>query len=75
LLRLGFAADDFRDGGSDRVVDAIVAWGDASQVMERVRAHHTAGADHVCIQVLTEPAQDLEQSMAAWRQLAAVARR
>jgi probable F420-dependent oxidoreductase len=72
LLRLGFAVEDFANGGSDRVVDAIVAWGDVPHIMRRVHDHHEAGADHVCIQVLTEPPQDLGQSMAAWRQLAPV---
>jgi probable F420-dependent oxidoreductase len=70
LLRLGFTTEDFANGGSDRLVDAIVAWGDADAVMRRVREHHTAGADHVCIQVLSETPQDLAASMAGWRQLA-----
>jgi probable F420-dependent oxidoreductase len=70
LLRLGFSADDFANGGSDRLVDAIVAWGSADHVMERIREHHDAGADHVCIQVLTETPQDLSAAMVGWRQLA-----
>lgn len=74
LLRYGFSADDIAAGGTDRLIDAIVAWGTAEQVMARVREHHAAGADHVCIQPLTEPPQDLGQSMSAWRQLAAVGR-
>jgi probable F420-dependent oxidoreductase len=72
LLRLGFAESDFADGGSDRLVDAVVAWGDPESVMQRVREHHTAGADHVCVQVLTEGPPDLGASMAGWRQLAGV---
>jgi probable F420-dependent oxidoreductase len=72
LLRLGFSADDFAEGGSDRLVDAIVAWGTPEQIIERVREHHRAGADHVCIQVLTEPPSDLPAAMTGWRQLAAV---
>ncbi len=71
LLRLGFAEDDFRNGGSDRLVDAIVAWGTPEQIIKRVKEHHAAGADHVCIQVLTETPQDLPTAMAGWRQLAA----
>jgi probable F420-dependent oxidoreductase len=55
LLRLGFSPDDVAGDGSDRLVDAIVAWGDADTVAGRVREHHDAGADHVCLQVLTEP--------------------
>jgi probable F420-dependent oxidoreductase len=70
LLRLGFTSSDFEDGGSDRLVDEIVAWGDAPTVMQRVRAHHAAGADHVCIQVLSDPPSNLAHSLAVWRQLA-----
>ncbi len=72
LLRLGFTADDFANGGSDRLVDAIVAWGTPEQIIQRVKEHHAAGAEHVCIQVLTETPQDLPTAMAGWRQLAAV---
>jgi probable F420-dependent oxidoreductase len=68
LLRLGFSADEFENGGSDRVVDAIVAWGDEQRVLERVREHHAAGADHVCIQVLT--ADPTKMPMDGWRRLA-----
>jgi probable F420-dependent oxidoreductase len=70
LLRLGYSEEDFANGGSDRLVDAIVAWGDLARIMSRVREHHAAGADHVCIQVLTETPQDLEAQMNGWRQLA-----
>ena len=52
LLRHGFAEDDVADGGSDRLVDAIVAWGDEDAIAERVAEHHEAGADHVCLQVV-----------------------
>lgn len=44
--------DDLAGGGSDRFVDAIVAWGDARAIGERIRRHWDAGADHVCIQPL-----------------------
>ena len=40
------------DGGNDRVIDAVVAWGDESALVDRVRAHREAGATHVCIQPL-----------------------
>lgn len=50
LLELDFTEDDFADGGSDKLVDAIVAWGDENAIRERIRAHRDAGADHVCIQ-------------------------
>jgi len=50
--RLGFSDADFADGGSDRLVDAMVAWGDDEAIRARLEAHWTAGADHVCIQAL-----------------------
>jgi probable F420-dependent oxidoreductase len=70
LLRLGYSEADFANSGSDRLVDAIVGWGDTGTIMQRIRAHHDAGADHVCIQVLTETPQDLQAQMDGWRQLA-----
>lgn len=68
FLRLGFNESDFKNGGSDRLIDSIIAWGDLDAVRNRVRAHHTAGADHVCIQVLTANPQRLP--LAEWRKLA-----
>ena len=50
LLSLGFSESDLSGGGSDRLVDAIVAWGDEKAIAERIQAHRDAGADHVCIQ-------------------------
>lgn len=50
---LGYTDEDFADGGSDRLVDALVAWGDAETVAERIHAHLDAGADHVALQPLT----------------------
>jgi len=50
LRQFGFGDADFEDGGSDRLVDAIVAWGDENTIADRVQAHWDAGADHVCIQ-------------------------
>lgn len=52
LRALGFGEDDLREGGSDRLVDAIVAWGDVDQIRARVREHLDAGADSVLIQPL-----------------------
>jgi probable F420-dependent oxidoreductase len=52
LRELGYGDADFADGGSDRLVDAIVAWGDEEAIAARVRAHHDVGADHVAIQPL-----------------------
>jgi probable F420-dependent oxidoreductase len=68
LKRLGWTDEDIADGGSDALVDAIVAWGDVDVAAARVRDHHEGGADHVCVQVLgpddrTVPAE-------AWRDLA-----
>ncbi len=48
--RLGFGDDDFAGGGSDRFIDANVAWGEEAAIRARVKAHFDAGADHVCIQ-------------------------
>ena len=56
LRRLGFGDDDVTPGGSDRLVDGLVAWGGVDAVAARVQAHHDAGADHVTLQVLGEPA-------------------
>jgi probable F420-dependent oxidoreductase len=61
LLTLGFTADDFEHGGSDRLVDAIVAWGNEATILKRLEAHWQNGADHVCIQALRpdgEPGYD-----------------
>lgn len=69
LLRFGFEESDFADGGSDRLADTIVAWGDVDQVAERVRAHHAAGANTVAVQVLTHEAGDFAPD--AYRALAA----
>ncbi len=52
LRSLGFGDDDLAGGGSDRLIDAVVAWGEADGIAARVRQHREAGADHVCIQVL-----------------------
>ncbi|HEY2107842.1 MAG TPA: TIGR03620 family F420-dependent LLM class oxidoreductase [Candidatus Binataceae bacterium] len=49
LKALGFTDADFADGGSDRLVDAVVAWGNEDKLRERIAAHHRAGATHVCI--------------------------
>ena len=66
--RLGFGDDDLTDGGSDRLVDALIAWGDEEALTARVQAHRDAGASHVCVQVLTDrsPAFPREE----WRRLA-----
>jgi probable F420-dependent oxidoreductase len=53
-LRLGFQETDLANGGSDRLIDTVVSWGDLKTVVSRIQEHHAAGADHVCIQVLTD---------------------
>jgi len=68
LRRFGITDDDIADGGSDRLVDTLVAWGDVDAARARVQAHLDAGADHVAVQVLkpdrgTVPIDD-------WRKLA-----
>jgi probable F420-dependent oxidoreductase len=51
LRRLGFTDDDF-SSLSDRLFDAVIAWGDEEAVRERVQEHLAAGANHVCIQLV-----------------------
>jgi probable F420-dependent oxidoreductase len=68
LRRLGWGDDDLGDGGSDALVDAIVAWGDAGAIAARVAAHREAGADHVCVQVVDTDVTALP--VEAWRSLA-----
>lgn len=51
-LRMGFTEDDLANGGSDRWIDGIVAWGDEGAIRKRIEQHWDAGADHVCIQSL-----------------------
>jgi probable F420-dependent oxidoreductase len=67
--RLGFADEDFANGGSDRFIDATVAWGDVSAIEKRVRAHFDAGASHVCIQ----PVHPEGLPVPDWRVLEALA--
>jgi probable F420-dependent oxidoreductase len=66
LRRFGFDDDDI-DEPSERLIDAIVVRGSVDDVVARVREHHDAGADHVCIQVLTA---GLDLPLDAWRDLA-----
>lgn len=68
LKRFGWTDDDIADGGTDALVDAIVAWGTTADVVKRIDAHHEAGADHVAIQVLTADMRALP--MPQWRELA-----
>ena len=58
LKRLGWTDADIADGGSDALIDALAVHGDAATVAAGVTAHLDAGADHVCIQLLTPPGAD-----------------
>ena len=76
LLALGFTEDDVAGDGSDRLIDALVAWGTPEQVAKRVTEHHDAGADHVVVQVVS-PAVDVHTrtgrpTREEWRTLASV---
>jgi len=69
LRTMGFSDDDWSDpkAPSDRLVDGTVAWGDLDAISRRIGEHHDAGANHVCIQVLTPPG---DLPLAQWRELA-----
>jgi probable F420-dependent oxidoreductase len=68
--RHGFTDDDIANGGSDRLVDALIGWGDEAAIAARVQQHRDAGADHVCVQVLTSDPRALPVD--EWRTLAPV---
>lgn len=57
--RMGFDESDYQGGGSDRLVDALVAWGDEETIQRRVHAHLDAGATHVCLQPLLPPGEQM----------------
>jgi probable F420-dependent oxidoreductase len=68
--RLGFDDSDLMNGGSDRLVDALIAWGDEHAVVARIQAHQRAGADHLCVQVLSEEGDRGGPPRLQWRRLA-----
>ncbi|WP_405993038.1 LLM class F420-dependent oxidoreductase [Streptomyces sp. NBC_00986] len=71
FLRNGFTESDIADGGSDRLVDAVFAWGEESQIRARIDAFLTAGADHVALQIVDGNArEDLPRE--SWRRLASL---
>jgi probable F420-dependent oxidoreductase len=73
LRRLGFTDDDLVPGGSDRLIDAVTAWGDLDDVARRIREHLDAGADHVALHVLTsDPDDRAGMPREQWRELAAL---
>lgn len=59
LRRLGFSDDDVSSDGSDRLIDAVIAWGTMEEIAGRVLSHLDAGADHVCVQFRSADATDL----------------
>jgi probable F420-dependent oxidoreductase len=66
LRRLGWGDSDLAEGGSDKLVDAIVAWGGTGAIKSRIDEHRKRGADHVCLQVVradpaSPPTADLER--------------
>jgi probable F420-dependent oxidoreductase len=67
--RLGFSDSDLANCGSDRVIDATIAWGDVGAIQKRVRAHQDAGASHVCIQPINPSGAPLPD----WKVLEALA--
>ena len=67
LRRLGWDDADLTGEGSDRLIDAVIAWGDVDTIVGRVRAHLDAGADQVCLQLRVDSAAD--PALAAWAEL------
>lgn len=66
--RMGFTDDDFADGGSDHLVDSLIAHGTPEAVRDGLTAHLSAGADHVAIQLLVPDGADF---LTGYRTLAA----
>ncbi|MGJ5755592.1 putative F420-dependent oxidoreductase [Streptomyces puniciscabiei] len=71
FLRHGFTEADLADGGSDRLVDAVFAWGDESRIRDRIDTFHQAGADHVALQIITDAERDTLPRQ-EWRRLASL---
>ncbi|MEV4045656.1 LLM class F420-dependent oxidoreductase [Streptomyces sp. NPDC049744] len=70
FLNLGFTDADVSGGGSDRLIDAVFAWGDEATVRARIDAFHDAGADHVALQLVEDDMGRLPRE--GWRRLAAL---
>jgi probable F420-dependent oxidoreductase len=70
FLTLGFTDADVTGGGSDRLIDAVFAWGDETTIRARVDAFHDAGADHVALQLVEDDMTHLPRE--GWRRLAAL---
>ncbi len=71
FLRHGFTEDDLTDGGSDRLVDALFAWGDDTAIRAKIDTYFEAGADHIALQLINDEPRDALPRK-AWRDLAAV---
>ncbi|WP_432081802.1 LLM class F420-dependent oxidoreductase [Streptomyces sp. WAC 04229] len=70
FLNLGFTDDDVAGGGSDRLIDAVFAWGDEATIRARIDAFLDAGADHVALQVVEDDMTRTPRE--GWRRLAAL---
>jgi probable F420-dependent oxidoreductase len=68
LRRLGWSDEDISNDGSDRMIDAVIAWGDVDAILSRVKAHLDGGADHVCVQLRVESSAD--PALAGYAELA-----
>ena len=68
LRRLGWSDEDIANDGSDRLIDAVIAWGDVDAIVGRVKAHLDGGADHVCVQLRAESSAD--PALAGYAELA-----
>ncbi|MFI6375753.1 LLM class F420-dependent oxidoreductase [Streptomyces sp. NPDC050546] len=71
FLRHGFTEDDLRDGGSDRLIDALFAWGDETAIRAKIDSFFEAGADHLALQLIDDSPKDTLPRK-AWRDLAAL---
>lgn len=72
FLQMGFGEEDLENGGSDLLIDSLIAWGDTEAILDRIAAHHSAGADHVAVQVLTSDDRHTGSlTILQWRELAA----
>jgi probable F420-dependent oxidoreductase len=67
--RLGFTEQDVAGQGSDRLIDALVVYGDDAEIRRRFEAHHEAGADHVAVNLIPGPDTDLDDG---FRRLAGI---
>lgn len=68
LRRLGWSDEDIANDGSDRLIDAVIAWGDVDAIVSRVQAHLDGGADHVCVQLRVDSSAD--PALAGYAELA-----